>query len=226
MNRIKALLFDCDGVLLDSEPLGCRALAEAVTAAGRPMTFAEARQVFSGCAAEDSRAWMAREGLEAAEVFAESDEILFRMFASSIPLIPGIEAVLRDFPLKMAICSNASHRRLAVSVCRTTIASRFGPHIYSADHVEKPKPAPDLALHACRELGVAPHEALFIDDNFHGIHCAKAAGCLAVGFVGPSDDRPGHDRALWEAGADHVVHGIAEFQNLLRTLTIKILEDA
>ncbi len=73
--------------------------------------------------------------------------------------------------------------------------------------------------HACRQLGIAPHEAVFIDDNFHGIHCAKAAGCIAVGFVAPSDDRKGHAETLRAEGGDHVVHGMAEFHGLLKTLT-------
>ena len=226
MSRIKAVLFDCDGVLLDSEPMGCSALAEALTAAGRPMGLVEARQIFSGNSAQDSREWMAREGLQAAEIFAQSDSILFNMFRASIPLIPGIEAVLKDFPLKMAICSNASARRLALSVCRTSLAPRFGANVYSADDVDQPKPAPDLALHACRQLGIAPHEAVFIDDNFHGIHCAVSPGCISVGFVAPSDDRKGHAETLRAEGADHVVHGMAEFHGLLKTLTSEILEDA
>lgn len=226
MTTIKAVLFDCDGVLLDSEPMGCGALAQAITDAGRNLSLAEARQIFSGNSAQDSRDWIAREGLHAKEIFARSDEILFEMFDVAIPFIPGIEAVLQDFPLKMAVCSNSSIHRLSVSLCRTSLAARFGSHIYSADHVAHPKPAPDLALHACRQLGVEPHEAVFIDDNFHGINCAKAAGCIAVGFVAPSDERAGHAETLRAAGADHVVNGMAEFHDLLSTLTSNILEDA
>ncbi len=115
---------------------------------------------------------------------------------------------------------------MSLSVGRTPLAARFGRHIYSADHVPRPKPAPDLALHACRQLGVEAHESVFIDDNFHGIHCAKAAGCIAVGFVAPSDDRVGHAKTLHDAGADHVVSGMAEFHDLLTILTSEILEDA
>lgn len=222
MREYKAILFDCDGVLIDSEPLGCEALARAVTVAGRPMTREEATRVFSGNAAQASIAWMRNAGLDAAMVFADSDRILFEMFDRDIPHVEGIEAVLSGFDLPMAVCSNSSVMRLDRSIARTPLASRFGAHIYSAEHVPAPKPAPDLALYACEGLGVAPEQAIFIDDNPHGVLCARAAGCLAVGFIGPSDHRIGHAQTLRDAGADHVVQGMAEFRDLLSRLVLPL----
>lgn len=216
---IKAVLFDCDGVLLDTEPMGCECLAQAVTEAGHPMTCAEATRLFSGNAAVASKAVMEHLGLQAEAVFARSDEILFEGFARHVPMIPGIEALLEQLPLMRAVCSNSTRRRLALSLGRTRIAGSFGQHVYSSDHVEMPKPAPDMALLACKALGIAPAEALFIDDNIHGMICAKRAGCLAVGFIGPSDHRPQHADTLRAAGADHVVTGMAELQALISTLT-------
>ncbi|MFC7704506.1 HAD family hydrolase [Plastorhodobacter daqingensis] len=222
MRRYAAILFDCDGVVIDSEPLGCAALAQAISEAGHPMTGAEAARIFSGSAAADSRAFMARLGLDAAAVHATSDRLLFAMFDRHIPHVSGIEAVLNDYPVPVAICSNSSITRLERSLHRTPLAARFGNHVYSADHVAAPKPAPDLALHAAAQLGIAPDKAIFIDDNVHGIRCATAAGCLAVGFIGPSDHRAGHAVALHAAGADHVVHGMAEFHNLLSCLSLSL----
>ena len=217
-----AILFDCDGVLLDSEPLGCEALAQAVTAAGLPMSREQAARVFSGNAAQASRAWMRNVGLDATAVYAESDRILFEMFDRDIPHIEGIEAVLSGFDVPMAVCSNSSVRRLDRSIARTPLADRFGAHIYSAEQVPAPKPAPDLALFACERLGVAPEQAIFMDDNPHGVLCAAAAGCLAVGFVGPSEHRKGHAQILRDAGAEHVVHGMAEFHDLLSRLLLPL----
>ncbi|MFD2845597.1 HAD family hydrolase [Paracoccus cavernae] len=154
MRHIEAILFDCDGVLLDSEPMGCGALAQALTAAGYPMTIDEARAVFSGNAAHDSRDWMAARGLLADEIVRESDRLLFEQFDQHVPLIPGIERIMSGFSVPMAICSNASIERLKRSVHRTSLAPRFGPNIYSAEHVARPKPAADLALYACARLGV------------------------------------------------------------------------
>lgn len=219
MSGFKAILFDCDGVVLDSEGMGCGSLGMAVTELGRPMSLHEARDTFSGNSARDTRQWMTDQGFDADSLFKRADDILFEMFERDIPLMPGVDHVLRDFSLKKAICSNSSIRRLELSVARTSVAPFFDGHIYSAEHVAEAKPAPDLALHACAALGVQPREAIFIDDNVAGVACARAAGCLAVGFIGQSDDRKDHDKTLREAGAHHVVYGMGEFHALLRALT-------
>jgi len=219
-----AILFDCDGVLLDSEPLGCEALARAISAAGRPMDRDEATRLFSGNGRAASLAWMRTAGLHAEAVFRHADEILFVMFDQSIPLVPGIEKVLWDFDLPMAVCSNSMIGRLQSSIMRTPLAARFGHHVYSAEHVARAKPAPDLAVFAADRLGVRPEAAIFIDDNPQGILCARAAGCLAVGFIGPTEHRLDHARTLAAAGADHVVRGMGEFHQLLSELSLPRFE--
>ncbi len=212
---MKAILFDCDGVLIDSEPMGCAALAAAITAAGHDMTPEEAAAVFPGNAARDSAAWITAQGLDGPAVMAEADRLLFEMFDRAVPLIPGIEAVLTAFDLPMAVCSNSSPGRLARSLGRTRLIRHFGGHVYSAAQVALPKPAPDLAIFAAARLGVAPQDAVFVDDNTHGIACARAAGCLAIGFVGPGDLRPGLEARLRAAGAHHIARGSAELHALL-----------
>lgn len=221
----QAILFDCDGVLLDSEPMGCEALAQAVTAAGYPMTREEATRIFSGNGAAASLGWMQQAGLPPETVFARADELLFQMFERHIPLIPGIERVLRDFDLPKAVCSNSSVRRLDRSLARTSLAAHFHGHIYSAEHVAQAKPAPDLALFAAKRLGVPPDQAIFIDDNPQGVLCARAAGCLAVGFIGPAEHRAGHADTLRAAGAQHIVQGMAEFHALLCDLSLPLIPE-
>lgn len=220
----RAILFDCDGVLLDSEPPSSLALAQAISAAGLPMSKAEAAAIFSGNVADDSRLWMEAAGLDAAAVHAEADRLLFETFDRHVALIPGVGRVLADFDVAMAVCSNSSVSRLARSLGRTALVHRFGPHVYSADHVARAKPAPDLALFAADRLGVAPAEAIFVDDNPQGILCAVAAGCLPVGFVGPSERRPDHAARLRDAGAAHVVHGMDQFHDLLTALSLPLPE--
>lgn len=214
----KAVLFDCDGVLIDSEPMGNQTLAAAVTAAGFPLSPDQAAKIFPGNAGSATRAWMEQVGLDATATAAHADELLFEMFDTHVPLVPGIDTVLSALAVPVAICSNSSVTRLQRSVMRTNIAPHFGPHVYSSDHVLNPKPAPDMALHAASALGIDPSEAIFIDDNIHGVRCARAAGCLAIGFVGPSDHRPNHEETLRQAGATHVVHGAKELGALLKQL--------
>ncbi|WP_128254404.1 HAD family hydrolase [Falsirhodobacter deserti] len=214
---MSAILFDCDGVLIDSEPMGCVALAQAITAAGLPMTPDDAAAIFPGNGHAESLAWMTANGLDGGAVLAEVDRILFAMFEHEVPLIPGIEAVLDAIDVPMAVCSNSMIRRLDLSLGRTPLPRRFGRHVYSAEQVARAKPAPDLALFAAGQLGIRPEDAIFIDDNVHGVACARSAGCLAVGFVGPSDHRPEQDARLRAAGAHHVVHGTDGLLALLRT---------
>lgn len=215
MSRFKAILFDCDGVLLDSEPLGCAAVARAMTAAGVDMTVDEAIMHFCGISAEASYAVMERAGLDAGTVFEHADRILFEMFDQDIPLIEDVERVLWSFDVPMAVCSNSLIRRLDRSIARSPLAKRFDGHIYSAEHVPAAKPAPDLAFFAAAQLGVSPCDAVFVDDNPHGLRCGLDAGCLTVGFIGPSERRKDHARTLRNAGAHHVVHGMTELHALL-----------
>lgn len=220
MTDIRAILFDCDGVLLDSEPASCDALARAVTAAGLPMTRAEAIATFCGHPSAVNEGWLQRAGLNHSAIFADADRILYDAFAEAIPHVDGVERVLTDFDVAMAVCSNSSVDRLNRSIGRSPLAARFNGHIYSAEHVAAPKPASDLALFASRRLGVAPVQAIFIDDNALGVACGVQAGCVAVGFVGPSDARQNHAQTLYDAGAHHVVHGMAEFHDLLIRLAL------
>ena len=220
MTEFDAILFDCDGVLLDSEPLASEALARAISAAGLPFTGSEAMRDFSGGSARSSLSRLDEMGLDAPAVFDHADRILFAMFDSHVPQIQGVENVLWDYDVPMAVCSNSLVDRLDRSLGRTPLARRFGRHIYSAQHVSAAKPAPDLAFLAAAQLGVPPSRAIFIDDNPHGILCGRAAGCMTVGFIGPSEHRENHAEILRNAGADHVVHGMTEFHQLLAQLSV------
>lgn len=222
MKSYEAILFDCDGVLLDSEPLGCEALARAITAAGIPMDRQEATRIFSGNSAQASLGWMQQAGLDPEATFLHADRILFAMFDEDVPLIPGIRAVLQAFDVPMAVCSNSNIDRLARSIAVTELAPRFDGHIYSAQHVAKGKPAPDLALFAAGKLGIDPGKAVFIDDNPQGLRCGVEAGCLPVGFIGPSEHREGHAGRLRDAGAVHVAHGMEELLDFLCTISLPL----
>ncbi|WP_181900666.1 HAD family hydrolase [Paracoccus thiocyanatus] len=220
MTGFKAILFDCDGVLLDSEPLGCASIAQAMTAVGVAMTTDEAAALFCGHSAAASLAVIARAGLDPHAVADHADRILFSMFEQEVPLMAGVERVLWGFDVPMAVCSNSLVRRLDRSIARTPLARRFGGHIYSAEQVPAAKPAPDLAFFAAARLGVSPAQAVFVDDNPHGLRCGIGAGCLAIGFVGPTEQRADHARSLAQAGADHVVHGMDELHALLSRLSL------
>lgn len=219
MTRIDLVIFDCDGVLIDSEPLGAQALAEAISAAGHPMTRQAAETMFSGSGRVQTSALIKGLGLAVDAVLADADQRLAALFAKGVQPVAGIEPLLKSLDAKICVASNSSLLRLGASLGRTPLAALFEPHIYSADHVIKAKPAPDLALHCLAQMGTPADRAVFVDDNIHGIGCARAAGVLSIGFVGPSDHRADHAGTLRRAGANHVVHGAEELRQLLAELT-------
>lgn len=230
MSRFDLIMFDCDGVLIDSEALGARALSEAMSAAGHEMTIAKAETIFSGSGHDETHALISAEGLAADEIIADARQRLSVLFAQGVQPIEGIEAVLKNLTVQICVASNSSVPRLNESLGRTALAALFSSHIYSADHVPRGKPAPDLALHCLDRMNTTADRAIFIDDNTHGICCARDAGVLAIGFVGPSDHRPNHAETLRRAGAGYVVHGTNTLGDLLNellmpTTTVQVAEN-
>lgn len=219
MTAIELVIFDCDGVLIDSEAMGATALAGAISDAGVPMTTQTAERTFSGAGRDETHALIDGLGLNATHVLTDAGARLGTLFAQGVPPVPGMLRLLAALDVPVCVASNSSVDRLRASLGRTPLAAFFGPHIYSAEHVAHSKPAPDLALHCLAQMNTAAAHAVFVDDNIHGIRCARTAGVLAIGFVGPSDHRPGHADTLRAAGADYVVHGAAELGTLLARLT-------
>lgn len=224
MRDFDLIIFDCDGVLIESEAQAAQALAAAITAAGRAMVPFEAERLFSGCSQEETRALLAGMGLAADAILAEAEERLSALFAQGVQPVSGMEQLLSGLEVQICVASNSGMNRLSESLGRTRLAGFFGPHIYSADHVAEGKPAPDLALHCLTQIRVPAERAIFVDDNIHGIGCARAAGVLSIGFVGPSECRKGHAETLRRAGADHVVRGTGELRSLLSELLNPVAE--
>lgn len=219
MNAIELVIFDCDGVLIDSEAMGATALAGAITDAGVPMTTQTTERTFSGAGGDETRALIDGLGLDSLRVLTDADARLATLFAQGVLPVAGMQRLLTSLDVPVCVASNSGVDRLRASLGRTPLAAFFGPHIYSAEHVQHSKPAPDLALHCLAQMNTAADRAVFIDDNIHGIRCARTAGVLAIGFVGPTDHRPNHADTLRAAGADHVVHGAEQLGALLARLT-------
>lgn len=212
----KLVIFDCDGVLIDSEPQSALAIRAALAEAGREMDLAAIHQAFSGDGAAAFRAKLTAMGLEAETVAAATQRHLYALFETEVLPMPGMAALLAELPVPACVASNSGIERLRQSLQRLPMARVFGHHIYSAEHVARAKPAPDLAQHCLAQTGIAAEHAVFIDDNPHGILCARACGIRAIGFVQPAE--AGDTRridALREAGAQAIAVGVAELRPLL-----------
>lgn len=211
------IIFDCDGVLIDSEPIASCTLALALQDAGVAITPEESLRVFTGNSEPHIRRICAEQyGLEDVEGTFEKWHIALReAFATQLRPMAGMLELVAGLAQPNCVASNSRISRLEQSLGITPLWTHFAPHIYSAEMVALPKPAPDLLIHCALRMDVAPSTCVMIDDSPHGIAAAKAAGMASIGFVDPNDPRPARREVLAASGADFVVHGAWELAALL-----------
>jgi HAD superfamily hydrolase (TIGR01509 family) len=199
------LIFDCDGVLVDSEVLACRAVSGALAEFGLSLPVDEIAERFLGRSSKDMYA-----ELEAEWRGVLSDAVKSRIRAHSAELfdrelqpIDGIAAALDALSGPRCVASSSGPEAIAYKLRRTDLARCFEPvSLFSAHMVSRGKPEPDLFLHAAERMGADPVRCLVIEDSVPGVTAAKAAGMIAFGFIGASHCRAGHADRLSAAGAD------------------------
>lgn len=208
---IKLVIFDCDGVLIDSEPIASSTFAQALNEFGVAITAGEARVHFTGFSERESRQFC-REKLGVEDVdrlFQVWSDHLYRGFRL-LQEMEGVRTAIDALDCDVCVASNSSLYRLTRSLGRLDLWRLFTGHVFSADMVAHPKPAPDLLLLCAREFGVDPAECVMVDDSPHGVMSAIAAGILPIGFVDLNDPRPERRRVLEAHGASLVAEGGAE----------------
>lgn len=215
--HVELVIFDCDGVLIDSESIASVAISETLREFGVEMTPHEAHASFTGGSAADTRAYC-RDRLGITELDAFDAVYSKRLYSGfqSLQEIAGIADLLGDLDCAACVASNSSLYRLTRSLGRLGIWQAFRGHVFSADMVAQPKPAPDLHLLCATELGAEPARCVVIDDSSHGVEAALAAGMVPIGFVEPNDPRPNRADALRHHGARFVAEGSDELRACLR----------
>lgn len=188
MMPLAALIFDCDGVLVDSEPLSVAELGHALRGAGATITDAQIFDRMIGRSVAQVSAMMRDEqGVDVAPALPGYRESLRRRFQTELQPIPGIGDAIRAMgDLPRTVASSSGPDRIAQSLHLTGLADLFGRNICSAVEVTHGKPAPDLFLLAAARLGVDPARCIVIEDSEAGVRAAKAAGMRVVGFLGGS----------------------------------------
>ncbi|KAB0679566.1 HAD family hydrolase [Aureimonas leprariae] len=215
MSNLSLAIFDCDGVLVDSEIIAARVEAELLREYGIELSPEEIAHRFAGLT------WVRILELLSAEygttlpdeLRTRSHEELTRRLAAELEPIAGVQEMLDLVDLPRCICSNSSSDHLKLELSKVGLWDRFRPYIYAAREVgmQRPKPAPDVYLHACAEFGVEPRKAVVLEDSVHGVAAGVAAGCRVVGFTGASHSYPGHGEALSDAGAETVIARLKDF---------------
>ena len=214
-----AILFDFDGVLIDSEWVGNCFIADHLTAAGHPTRPEDAIANFMGTAGSSFEDAVVRwiGGPFPASLREARMQRGLEMLETGVPEVPGATSFVRALPetLPIAVTSSAITRWLAGHLGHLGLADRFGPHVYSArEHVERVKPHPDIYLHAADQLGVDIHDTMIIEDSPIGIEGAVASGGHVVGLLAGSHIRDGHAERLTAAGAHRCVGSFAEIRRL------------
>jgi len=184
--ELRLIIFDCDGVLVDSEPLAFRVLLEGLAAAGHPMEPAKAYELFLGRSLANLKTVLRRElGVElSAGQLEEMRERLFEVYRRELKPIPGILETLDKLTIPSCVASSSLPDRIRLSLEVTGLLPRFDPHLFSASMVAKGKPEPDLFLHTARQMDVAPEACLVIEDSAPGIEAAHRAGMTVFAFTG------------------------------------------
>jgi len=215
------IVFDFDGVVADSETIANTVLAELVTELGWPMSVDESMRTFMGKRAEEviASAVALTDRMPADRLAAELSQRTLAQFRRELREITGVRDYLAAFPqMKRCIASSSSPERLAACLAILDLAAAFGEHVYSASIVPRGKPHPDLFLHAAAQLGVAPSDAIVIEDSEGGVRAAVAAGMTPIGLLAASHIRDGHEARLRDAGAAHIAHSYREVEAITRAL--------
>src|SRR5207248_156325 len=132
--------------------------------------------------------------------------------------VSGAGAAVAGMPLLKAVASSSTKEGLERKLRQVGLWQYFEPHVYSADHVQNAKPAPDLFLHAAERLGVAPKQCLVLEDSVHGVTAARAAGMRVWGFLGGGHVHDRHGVRLTAAGAERLVQDWPQAAQLLAGL--------
>ena len=213
----KLVIFDCDGVLVDSEALVCGIEAEALTRAGYPITGAEVARRFAGVPGPALYAEIEAEtGLKIpATLNEEVKAAAMAAYRTDLKPLPGAKDLLQSLTVPFCVASSSVSAKLALGLIECGLYELLYPHIYSAILVPRGKPFPDIFLYAAGKMGAAPADCLVIEDSVAGAKAARAAGMPCVGFTGGGHIAPGHDEKLRAEGVVKVIDDLSAIPGLL-----------
>lgn len=208
MSGFDLILFDCDGVLVDSEIIAAEVESTLLTEAGYPISAEEMGERYAGMTWRNILLEVEREASIpfSASLLDKSERLLDARLAT-VPIIEGVKDALAKMTIQRCICSNSSSARLDMMLSFTGLKPYFAPHVYSAKDLgaDRVKPKPDIYLHGAKQFNVSPSRCVVVEDSTHGVTAARAAGMRVIGFTGASHTYPSHADKLTDAGAETVI---------------------
>ena len=220
-SRFDLVIFDCDGVLIDSEPIANRVHAQTLAGCGYAVGEEELQDRFCGISDAEMLATIEREwGRALPDDYARRiATALARQYRCSLKPIAGIAEALAGLSQPVCVASSGTPERIRLGLETVGLYDGFHPHLFSASMVGHGKPAPDLFLYAAARMGAAPERCLVIEDSPAGIEAARAAGMTAIGFCGGSHCRPGHAERLTARGGALVIADMRELATAVAELS-------
>lgn len=215
MSGFDLIIFDCDGVLIDSEIISARMLVRELAALGVPIDLDYVAQHFLGRSYPTVMKLIRADfGVNLPLDFEEHyRRKLLAEFELSLTIMPGVAAVLEALPVAWCVATSSSPGRAARSLQITGLDRLIGGRLFTAADVAHGKPAPDLFLHAAAQSGAAPNRCLVIEDSLNGIRAARAAGMTVWRFTGGSHLQ---DRTLLEPADAQSHRQFASFANFFQ----------
>ena len=200
---VELVIFDCDGVLIDSEPLAVGVGVLVLRELGWPLSEAEVVERFVGRSDRDTQAAIeAHLGRKLPPGFEQRyDRLLREAFAGKLAPVEGIVEALERITLPSCVASSGTHEYLRYTLQLTGLYERFAGRIFSVEDVTRGKPAPDLFLHAAARMGAEPARCVVVEDSRSGVEAARAAGMRVLAFAGgltPAELLAGPDTILFE----------------------------
>ena len=211
------IVFDCDGVLVDSEVISCRAHAETLTRHGYPITADEVLNRFLGVSDREARLMIENEISRKLPNDFESQvkQATLQFYADDLRAISYVGEAIAAIGLPKCVASSGTPEKIRHGLTCAGLYDQLAPHIFSASEVKRGKPAPDLFLFAAEQMQAAPAQCLVIEDSIPGVTGAVAAGMTVLGFHGGSHCPPGHADTLRAAGAIMTFEDMRQLPDLI-----------
>ncbi|HEX8322406.1 MAG TPA: HAD family hydrolase [Tepidisphaeraceae bacterium] len=220
MPPIDLIIFDCDGVLIDSEIVVCRLVSQEMTRLGYPMTVEEVIERYAGrpegeMIADIEQNWGRR---VPDEYFVHIRQQVAHAYATELRPMAGVADALARIQTPVCVASSSYPEKLKLGLETAGLLGRFGPNLISAAWVAHGKPAPDVFIYAAGWMRTPIEKCLVIEDSLPGTRAARSAGMRVFGFTGGTHCPPGHGDRLLDAGAARVFDTFDQLEALLNAV--------
>jgi HAD superfamily hydrolase (TIGR01509 family) len=218
LGRTELVIFDCDGVLIDSEIVVCRLTSEELTRLGYPISTGEVIERYAGRPEHEMIADIEGNWGQTvpAEYFGQIRRRIDHAYSAELRAMPGVADVLERIRIPICVASSSYPEKLKLGLETVGLYRRFAPNLVSASFVARGKPAPDVFIYAAGWMRTPIPGCLVIEDSVPGVHAARSAGMRVFGFTGGGHCSPGYGPRLVDAGAELVINDFRELDGFLR----------